>query len=92
MKLEVLDKGFIEVVDTLGSDLTVVNSARVSFGHRKESLDKSDIKLIGYLKKHKHYSPFRHMMVQLHIKMPEVVARQLLTEMVTSKYNSLVLI
>ena len=44
MKNQVLDKGFIEVVDSLGSDLTVVNSARVSFGKRKEKWDKSDEK------------------------------------------------
>ena len=36
MKKQVLDKGFVEVIDSLGSDLTVVNSARVSFGKRKE--------------------------------------------------------
>ena len=42
MKIEVLDKGFIEVMDSLGNDLTVVNSARVSFGKRKEKWDKSD--------------------------------------------------
>ena len=40
IKSDVLDKGFIEVVDSLGSDLTVVNSARVSFGKRKEKWDK----------------------------------------------------
>ena len=44
MKSKVLDKGFIEVVDSLGNDLTVVNSARVSFGKRKKSLV-PDIKL-----------------------------------------------
>ena len=40
MKLKVLDKGFIEVIDSLGNDLTVVNSARVSFGKIKEKYDK----------------------------------------------------
>ena len=76
MKLEVLDKGFIEVVDSLGNDLTVVNSARVSFGKRKEKWDKSDERLVKYLAKHKHYSPFRHLQVQFHIKAPEFVMRQ----------------
>ena len=46
LKGEVLDKGFIEVVDSLGNDLTVVNSARVSFGKRKEKWDKSDERLV----------------------------------------------
>jgi len=76
LKGEVLDKGFIEVVDSLGSDLTVVNSARVSFGKRKEKWDKSDERLVRYLAKYKHYSPFRHLQVQFHIKAPEFVMRQ----------------
>ena len=76
MKNEVLEKGFIEVVDSLGNDLTVVNSARVSFGKRKEKWDKSDERLVRYLAKHKHYSPFRHLQVQFHIKAPEFVMRQ----------------
>jgi len=74
--LKVLDKGFIEVIDTLGDDLTVVNSARVSFGKRKEKFDKSDARLVRYLAKYKHYSPFRHLQIQFHIKAPEFVMRQ----------------
>ena len=76
LKSEVLDKGFIEVVDSLGNDLTVVNSARVSFGKRKEKWDNGDEKLVRYLAKHKHFSPFRHLQVQFHIKAPEFVMRQ----------------
>ncbi len=76
MKKDVLDKGFIEVIDKLGSDLTVVNSARVSFGKRKETFDSSDRKLVKFLAKNKHWSPFRHMMVQFHVKAPESVMRQ----------------
>ena len=74
--MKVLDKGFIEVIDTLGNDLTVVNSARVSFGKRKEKFDKSDENLVRYLAKYKHYSPFRHLQIQFHIKAPEFVMRQ----------------
>jgi len=74
--LKVLDKGFIEVIDTLGDDLTVVNSARVSFGKRKEKFDKSDERLVRYLAKYKHYSPFRHLQIQFHVKAPEFVMRQ----------------
>ena len=76
MKKQVLNKGFVEVIDSLGSDLTVVNSARVSFGKRKEVYDKSDRALVRYLAKHKHFSPFRHMVVQFHLKAPEFVMRQ----------------
>ena len=50
-KHEVLDKGFIELLDSLGNDLTVANSARVSFGKRKKTYDKSDERLVRYLAK-----------------------------------------
>ena len=76
MKTKVLDKGFIEVIDSLGNDLTVVNSARVSFGKRKSVWSASDRRLVKYLAKYKHYSPFRHLQVQFHIKAPEFVLRQ----------------
>ena len=76
MKQNVLDKGFVEVIDSLGSDLTVVNSARVSFGKRKEKFTDGDRKLVRYLAKYKHFSPFRHIQVQFHIKAPEFVMRQ----------------
>lgn len=72
----ILDIGFVEVIDKLGSDLTVVNSARVSFGKRKTKFEENDKKLIRFLAKNKHWSPFRHMMVQFHIKAPEFVMRQ----------------
>jgi len=76
VKNKVLDKGFIEVIDSLGDDLTVVNSARVSFGKRKEVYDKTDERLVRYLAKYKHFSPFRHLQVQFHVKAPEFVMRQ----------------
>ncbi len=76
LQKKVLDKGFIEVVDHLGSDLTVVNSARVSFGKRKEVFDEKDEKLVKFLARNRHWSPFRHMIVQFHLKAPEFVMRQ----------------
>lgn len=75
-RIEVLDRGFVERIGVLGSDLTVVNSARVSFGKRKETLDPNDEKLIRYLTRHHHWSPFRHVQLQFHCKVPEFVARQ----------------
>ena len=66
----------IEVIDHLGDDLTVVNSARVSFGKRKTTYEEGDKKLVTFLAKNKHYSPFRHMIIQFHIKAPEFVMRQ----------------
>jgi len=76
MITKVLDKGFIEVIDSLGNDLTVVNSARVSFGKRKSTWSAADRRLCMYLAKYKHYSPFRHLQIQFHIKAPEFVMRQ----------------
>ena len=91
-KIKVLDKGFVEVLGFLGTDLTVANSARVSFGKRKNIYDKSDYRLVRYLAKHKHFSPFRHLVVQLHIKAPEFVMRQAYKHVVgieaTSSYPS----
>jgi thymidylate synthase (FAD) len=91
-KHQVLDKGFIEVIDSLGNDLTVANSARVSFGKRKDTYDKNDARLVHYLAKHKHFSPFRHLVVQFHIKAPEFVMRQWYKHVVgaetTSSYST----
>ena len=75
-RMDVLDYGFVELIDSLGSDLTVVNSARVSFGKRVETLSKRDEGLIRFLAENKHWSPFRHVQIQFHCKVPEFVARQ----------------
>lgn len=61
----------------MGSDLTVANAARVSFNKHKDTLDKGDEKLIGYLASHGHWTPFSHPMVTLRMKTPIFVARQL---------------
>jgi len=76
MKIDVLDKGYIELVDTLGDDLTPVNAARVSFGGRSETFEEKDRKLSKFLIKHKHFSPFRHQHCMFIIKAPEFVMRQ----------------
>ena len=76
MKIDVLDKGYIEVVDTLGDDLTPVNAARVSFDGFSETFTDKDRKLSKFLIKHKHHSPFRHQHVMFIIKAPEFVMRQ----------------
>ena len=76
MKIDVLDKGYIEVVDKLGDDLTPVNAARVSFGSKSETFEEKDRRLSKFLIKHKHFSPFRHQHVMFIIKAPEFVMRQ----------------
>ncbi len=86
-RIDVLDKGFVELIDSLGSDLTVVNSARVSFGKRIETLTERDEKLIRYLAQHQHWSPFRHVQLQFHCKVPEFVARQWYKHVVGIAYS-----
>ena len=67
----------VTLTDTMGSDLTVVNAARVSFGKKKKKFTKGDDRLINYLAKHNHWTPFGHCTLQYHIKAPMFVARQL---------------
>ena len=76
MKIDVLDKGYIELVDTLGDDLTPVNAARVSFDGFSEEFTDKDRKLSKFLIKHKHFSPFRHQHCMFILKAPEFVMRQ----------------
>jgi thymidylate synthase (FAD) len=85
---DVLNKGFVNLVDHMGSDLSVVNAARISFSKRKDKLDDSDKKLIHYLAKHKHTSPFRHTALQFHIKAPEFVLRQWYKHVVGCEWTS----
>ena len=77
----------VTFIDHMGTDLTVANAARVSFG-KKSEMDTSDVwgppklkdkdaKLIRYLAEHKHISPFGHCFASFHIKAPVFVARQL---------------
>ncbi len=65
------------LIDHMGSDLSVVNAARVSFGKKHEEFQEKDTKLIRYLAKHKHMSPFGHAFASFHVKAPIFVARQL---------------
>jgi len=69
-------KGFVELVDAVGDDLTVVNSARVSFGKHKTELETKDKKLIKYLIKHKHTSTLEHCFVTFRVKVPLFVRSQ----------------
>lgn len=66
----------VELVDNMGSDLTVVNAARVSFGKHKETFDDSDSRLIKYLAKHQHWTPMAHPQICLRMKAPVFVRTQ----------------
>jgi thymidylate synthase (FAD) len=87
-KITVLDAGHVELVDVMGSDLTVVNAARVSFNKEsvfeksdneqtKDSLSIKDKKLIKYLASHKHWTPFAHPQITMRVKAPIFIRTQL---------------
>ena len=67
----------VDYVSHMGDDRMVVNSARVSFAKHVETLEPNDEKLLLYLAKHKHWTPFAHPQVQLRVTAPIFVARQL---------------
>tara|TARA_R100000426_G_scaffold82704_1_gene61006 strand:- start:5 stop:730 length:726 start_codon:yes stop_codon:yes gene_type:complete len=98
MKIKVLDKGHVELMDHMGSDLTVCNAARVSFNKESEwgldfdaiarlkscpynkddvrLLKEKDEKLIRYLAKHNHWTPFAHPQITLRVKAPVSIRTQ----------------
>ena len=98
MKIKVLDKGHVELMDHMGSDLTVCNAARVSFNKESEwgldfdaiarlkscpynkddvrMLKEKDEKLIRYLAKHNHWTPFAHPQITLRVKAPVSIRTQ----------------
>ena len=92
-------KGSVSLIDHMGSDLSVVNAARVSFaktsqwesipeaGPTEGLLKYEDERLISYLAKHDHWSPFGHASAQFHIKAPVFVARQLVKHQVGLVWN-----
>lgn len=76
-KEHVLDGvGCVELLESFGNDLTVVNAARVSFAKEVSEFTDKDQKLINYLVKHNHISPFFHPQIRFRLKMPIYVARE----------------
>lgn len=74
-QINVLDHGFIRLIDYMGSDARIVQTARVSYGAGTKTL-REDAGLIDYLLRHEHTSPFEHVVFEFHCKMPIFVARQ----------------
>ena len=68
--------GRVDLVEHMGNDLTIVNSARVSFGKHKEELDAKDKRLINYLVKHRHTSTFEHNVATFRFVVPLYVRSQ----------------
>jgi len=67
----------VELLEVMGSDLTIVNAARVSFAVESSEFSGRDKSLISYLAKHNHWTPFGHVQLQFRLKAPVFVARQL---------------
>lgn len=82
--------GFVEFVDSMGSDSTVVQAARVSFNKDefKTELDQRDVKLVNYLAAHNHTSPFEHISATFRIKVPLFVRSQIMRHR-TFSYNEI---
>jgi thymidylate synthase (FAD) len=74
--ISVLDEGYVRLVDTLGDDLSVVNAARVSYDKESTEFTDKDGKLINFLLREKHTSPFRHAALTFEVYAPLFVARQ----------------
>jgi len=78
MRIELFgdDIGAVEYISHMGTDLSVVNAARVSFGSEKEEVDEKDIKLINYLMDHNHSSPFEHCTLTFKFTVPLFIRSQ----------------
>lgn len=73
---QVLDKGYVRLVDTMGTDLTVVNAAKVSYDRASHEMSDKEERLIKFLAREGHTSPFRHITLQFEVYAPLMVARQ----------------
>lgn len=85
--INVLDKGYVKLVDKMGSDLSVVNAARASYNKESTELNAADEKLINFLIREGHYSPMRHAFMTFEMKAPLMVARQAFKYIVGSDHS-----
>jgi len=86
--INVLDRGAVRLVDRYGDDLRIVNFARASFGKEKTSLEDGDAKLIHFLMRNRHGSPFEAVDFTFHVKAPLCVVREWQRHRIAS-YNEL---
>lgn len=75
-KINVLDRGYVRLIDVMGTDLEVANAARVSYDKRSNEMSDRDDRLINFLWNEEHTSPFRHCVLSFEIYAPLLVARQ----------------
>jgi thymidylate synthase (FAD) len=86
-EFEIAGGGFVRLDGSYADDLSVVNSARVSFGRKVDTMSDADIGLINYLLKNQHGTPFEHNMFRFHIKAPIFVAREWFRHRIGWSYN-----
>lgn len=85
--MQVTSESVVELVDHMGTDLSIVNAARVSFSKWQAEFSEGDVRLLHYLAKHNHWSPFAHTSIQLRVTAPIFVARQLAKHQVGLSWN-----
>jgi len=76
LKIECLDKGYVALVDSMGTDLSAVNAARASYDKASDEFSGRDQKLLNFLVREKHMSVFRHASMTFEVYAPLMVARQ----------------
>jgi thymidylate synthase (FAD) len=79
--------GFVTLLESSASDLDVVNAARVSYNTSHEELESGDAKLIGYLMKNRHGSPFEHTYFKFRVRLPVFVAREWIRHRIGNSFN-----
>lgn len=87
-KIELYGLGFIELMDSMGSDATIVNAARISYWKEVKEFGDDDKRLIKFLVEHNHNSPLRHVQFQFRVEAPEFVCRQWWKHQVGMGYTS----
>ena len=89
--IEVLDKGFVKLIDSMGDDKAAVEAARVSFSNHTNKEDRTmsdrDKKLSSFLMAEGHFTPFEHLTLKFHVKAPIFVARQWFRSRIGVSYN-----
>ena len=81
--------GSVQLIDVMGSPLSVVNSARVSMGKQVDQMSEADWRLLDYLWSNEHTSPFRHVQFQFHVKAPVFVLRQWMKHQIGCAWNEI---
>lgn len=88
MKVPYLDFGYVRVIDVFGTEIDIVNAARISYNTSSVAMSERDINLLSYLMRHRHSSPFEMCEIKLELKVPIFIARQIFRHR-TASFNEL---